>query len=90
MAESDTHHELAGLLVATARAHHEATGGVNPEWADWYAERLIDDVNRLLASEMDADELARWLTDADRRYRDEEPDISWPKAYASWLLGDAD
>lgn len=87
---SDTLHELIGHLIETARAHHEATGGINPQWAEWYAARLITPVRQLVHEEMEVDDLAQWLEEADRRYQEEEPDVSWPKAYAGWLLQDAD
>ncbi len=86
--DTETYRTLVGYFVAAARAHHEATGGVNPQWAEWYAEHLIDDVNDTLDSHMGIDELAEWLVEADRRYRGEDQELSWPKAYASWLLPD--
>lgn len=90
MAIDEAYHELVGLFIETARAHHEATGGINPQWAEWYAEHLVQHVNDLLRGGMTIDELAAWLTSADRRYRVEGPEVSWPKAYASWLLEEAD
>ena len=89
MTDAESFDPLVGYLVAAARAHHEATGGVNPQWADWYAENLIDDVNDVVGSEMSVAELSEWLVEADRRYRAEDQSVSWPKAYASWLLGDS-
>lgn len=86
--QSEVFNGLVGQFVDTANAHHEATGGTNPNWAEWYAERLLDPVNELLGSEMSLAELTAWLVEADRRYRDEEPDRSWPKAYANWMLAD--
>lgn len=86
----DTMHQLIGHLIDTARAHHEATGGINPQWAQWYAARLIEPVRQLVDDQMTVDDLALWLEDADRRYQDEDLDVSWPKAYAGWLLQDAD
>ena len=86
MTNAETHHELMGVLVETARAHHAATGGVNPQWAAWYADHAIDDINRLVGAEMTATELTTWLEQADRRYAEEEPEESWPRAYATWLL----
>lgn len=86
MTESTHFDEIAKLMAGAARAHHEATGGDNPGWARWYAEHLIDDVNRTLGSDMEADELAGWLVEADRRYTEESPSQSWPKAYAGWLI----
>lgn len=83
---SDTYHELVGHLIDTAKAHHVATVGVNPQWANWYAERLIEPMRDLVDRDMGVDDLAAWLEEADRRYRDEAPEVSWPKAYAGWLL----
>ena len=77
---------LVSSFIATARAHHEATGGINPGWADWYAERLVADVNQITGSELSPGELSDWLRDADRRFREDEPDVSWPKAYAAWFI----
>lgn len=89
MSDQDTLEELVALLKKTARAHHEATGGINPDWAMWYAERLIEDgVNEPLDRDMTADELSSWLAEADRRYKREEPHMSWPRAYAKWLVED--
>lgn len=84
--EPSLHHEVVSVLINTAKAHHDATGGPNPQWAEWYAEHAVDDINQLLSSEMTAIELAEWLAQADLRYREENPEESWPKAYASWLL----
>lgn len=86
MNDSDVHRELMGVLVHTAQAHHAATGGANPQWATWYAEHSVDDMNRLLGTEMSVAELADWLAAADRRYAGDGPEESWPRAYATWLL----
>lgn len=86
MVSSESFDEIVGCLVATANAHHAATGGVNPDWARWYAEHLTDDLNSVLSSEVGVDELADWLTDADNRYRSEPQTQSWPKSYAAWLI----
>jgi hypothetical protein len=89
MNEPDRTYELMGVLVETARAHHAATGGPNPEWAKWYAERALDEVNQILGAEMTVADLGAWLAAADRRYTKESPDLSWPRAYATWLLEQA-
>ena len=39
--------------------------------------------HRVLDAEMSVDELAEWLIRADRRYREEDPELSWPKVYAA-------
>ena len=88
MSERETFVTLVGHLVGTARAHHNATGGDNPDWAHWYARRMLDDVNETLGSAMDAEHLAHWLIAADRRYRSDDQDEGWPKAYARWLIED--
>lgn len=88
MEERDQFVELVGHLVATARAHHSATGGDNPDWAHWYAERMLDDVNATLATSVEFHALAHWLLDADRRYRSDDQEEGWPKAYARWMIED--
>ena len=80
--DSDRHHDLMGVLAGAAR--------VNPHWADWYAEHLIEDINRLLGADKSVDELAGWLSRADERYRSEDPEASWPRAYADWLIAEND
>ncbi|HSJ82288.1 MAG TPA: hypothetical protein VLA91_00575 [Acidimicrobiia bacterium] len=86
VADPSLHHEVVSVLINTAKAHHDATGGPNPGWAEWYAEHAVDELNQVLGSEMTVIELAEWLAQADIRYREEKPEESWPKAYASWLL----
>lgn len=88
MSDSNLLDAVADRLVTTAGAHHEATGGANQQWARWYAEHLIDDLNETLQSDMEIDELERWLADADRRYREEPQAGSWPKIYAGWLIAE--
>lgn len=88
MVQSEGKDEIVGHLVETARAHHAETGGVNPQWARWYAEHLLDDLNSGLDSDMDLDQLESWLIAADERYRQGPQDVSWPKAYAAWLRED--
>lgn len=79
---------IVGLLIDTAKAHHEATGGVNPQWARWYAERMVDDLNQELDTSLEVDQLEQWLIAADIRYREEPRDESWPKMYARWLIAE--
>ena len=86
MSDSETFDAVRHHLVRTAKAHHEATGGTNPAWAQWYAEYVVDDLNEALGSDMEVDDLASWLAEADRRYREEPQENSWPKAYAAWLM----
>lgn len=88
MTELTPAQSVTGLLIATAEAHHEATGGSNDRWARWYAEHMLDDLNGRLQTRVDTDELERWLIAADERYRNERQAESWPKVYARWLLED--
>lgn len=88
MAQADNRDQVVGLLVATAKAHHADTGGVNPNWARWYAEHLVDDLNLALDVDMSVVQLEEWLVAADARYRDGSQELSWPKAYAAWLRAD--
>lgn len=88
MTQSGSHDEVVGHLVATAKAHHAATGGVNPNWARWYAAHLVDDLNLALGADMSVGQLEEWLIAADARYRDGSQELSWPKAYAVWLRAD--
>ena len=82
--------DLKVLFVKAAQAHHAATGGVNVHWADWYAEHLVEDVNQLLGTEMSVERLSGWLTAADQRYQSEDHQLSWPHAYADWMLEETD
>lgn len=88
MGDDSQFSRLVGALISTARAHHAATGGDNPDWAHWYAERLLGDVNDSLGANLDLHGLAHWLIDADRRYRSDDQEEGWPKAYARWLIED--
>ena len=81
-----TAEELKKLLKATARAHHEATGGTNAGWAEWYAEHLRDAINPLIGANPTVEEITAWLTAADIEYRAEERDVSWPRYYASFIV----
>jgi hypothetical protein len=88
MSSPDQLEHIKGLMAGAARAHHEATGGDNPGWARWYAQHLVDDLSQAVGTELAVAELEDWLVEADRRYQRENPDQSWPRAYATWLLED--
>ena len=80
-----TAEELKELLKTAARAHHEATGGTNAAWAEWYAEHMHDPIRPLLGMNPSVEELAGWLTATDIEYRAEEHDVSWPRYYARFI-----
>lgn len=78
--------ELKELLKSVARAHHEATGGVNAAWAEWYAEHLRDAIVPLIGANPRVEEIAGWLTAADIEYTAEKRNVSWPRYYARFIL----
>ena len=78
--------ELKELLASVARAHHEATGGVNAAWAEWYAEHLQSAIGPAIGADPSVPQLAEWLSAADVEYRSEERDMSWPRYYAHFIL----
>lgn len=77
---------LKELLKETARAHHEATGGVNAAWAQWYARYLEHRVRAYVGYDPGVETLATWLSTADVRYRAEEHTMGWPRFYAGFIL----
>ena len=86
MSDASQYEAIVGEFISTAQAHHAATGGDNPHWARWYAEKLGEPLGQTLDSKIDVNRLETWLIDADVRYRSEEQTESWPKAYAKWML----
>jgi len=84
--DDDRRRALSRLLAATARAHHEATGGENASWPRWYAEQMEGRLDEILGISPDLETVAAWLAAADDRYRGESPDASWPSAYAAWII----
>ena len=51
---------------------------------------MLEDVNQTLDASLEFHELAHWLLGADRRYRADDQDEGWPKAYAHWMIEDFD
>ena len=83
----DAHRGLTRLLASTARAHHEATGGVDEAWVDWYARHLEGGVDEFVGFSPSVDEIRDWLLSADEEHRRTDPDGRWPPLYASLILG---
>ncbi len=84
---------LEGLkerLKEAARAHHAATGGVNDDWALWYAEYLEPRIAADLGAHPSVAVLAEWLATADAEYRAEERGMGWPRYYATRFFEWAD
>lgn len=90
MVNADRLEGLKELLKDTARAHHEATGGVNTAWAQWYARYLEHRIGEHVGQEPGADTIATWLSMADVLYRAEERNMGWPRFYAGYILDQVD
>ncbi|MEN8115174.1 MAG: hypothetical protein ABFS21_12400, partial [Actinomycetota bacterium] len=52
----------------------------------WYTEWMYGQLLPLLTSDPSVDDVEAWLVRSDERYRAEEPEGSWPGAYAAWIL----
>lgn len=90
MADRDSVTQLGRLLAATARSHHEATGGVNEHWAEWYASRLVGEIDSHVGFSPSLDQVREWLTIADEKHRAEAPEARWPFYYAELILDTVD
>lgn len=77
---------LGQLFVQTGRAHHEATGGINPGWAQWYAEYLHPRLGDVVGLSPSVEDIERWITSADEEYRRVQPAESWPRYYVELFL----
>jgi hypothetical protein len=86
MDAADRQRQLARLLAATARAHHEATGGINDDWAAWYAEHMSGEIDALVGFSPPIEDVSSWLSEADERHGAEAPDDRWPAFYAQLIL----
>ncbi|HUF39532.1 MAG TPA: hypothetical protein VMN57_13485 [Anaerolineales bacterium] len=80
--------KLVDLLIATQRAHHEHQerdlgGRYSYEWPTWYADYLLaHGLPELLGRPLEKEGLARFLADAEKRHRAEDPDQKWSVFYA--------
>ena len=80
---------LAGLIIHTAKAHHQAFEDVNgedPEWPQWYAASMHADFERLIGRSVGVDGLADLLERFDELHAEEAPDEKWPHFYARKLV----
>jgi len=80
---------LAQLLISTGNSHHEAfieTDGSDPNWAIWYADHALDQVNSLLGATMSQEELIYELVALSHKQPTDAPDTPWPEYYASSLV----
>lgn len=90
MATPEEIKDLTRLLGAAGRAHHEAFGGPNAGWPEWYAAFLIDnDLESRVGFKLELDQVVGWLKEADEKHRAEASEERWPAYYAdlifSWI-----
>jgi hypothetical protein len=85
---TDSYQSLRALLAETARAHHDAMGDAEDDWAAWYAGYLQGKLDAFVGFSPDPEVTRRWLADADERYRAQSLEEPWPVAYARWILDD--
>jgi hypothetical protein len=81
--------QLAQLLMSTGHAHHQAfidTDGFDPDWAIWYADHAVDDVNALLGTDMSRADLVYEVIGLSREQPLKAPDAVWPEYYAASLV----
>lgn len=81
--------QLAQILRSTGHGHHEAfieTDGFDPDWAIWYANHAVDQVNTVLGAALSRAELVHELTGLSREQPTKAPDASWPEYYAASLV----
>jgi hypothetical protein len=80
---------LADLFRETGTAHHQAfirTDGEDPEWPLWYAERLQEQVGRLVGRSFTRSELVYFFVLADKEYARQSPRPDWPVFYADLFV----
>jgi hypothetical protein len=84
--------ELADLLTETGHQHHaayEASDGIDPEWASWYAPYLQARLATRFGSIPTRSDLVYLLVGAERAFRELHTEARpWPEFYAAFILQD--
>lgn len=87
---ADQAQRLADLFLQTAEDHHvafQATDGVDPDWAIWYADRLREQgLEKLLDATLLKSDLIYLLVLADKEQSREAPGSRWERYYADFFL----
>jgi hypothetical protein len=83
--------DIAQLLQEVAETHHRVfriTDGVDPDWASWYADWLLQlsELPNLLGTTPVRSELVYALVQLDREYTAQPTDVPWPSYYARELI----
>lgn len=84
--------KLVELFRATSEAHGEAfaeSDGVDPDWASWFANELVEPLNELLGSELDHGQIAALLAEAEQEHIITSPGREWPAYYADFFIARA-
>ena len=83
--------ELIAIFRATAEAHHQAfieTGGVDPEWASWYAGHMEARLNGALRVRLTHEQIVDLLLRADTDHQHVAPGRDWAIFYAEYFLSE--
>lgn len=87
---NDLLEQLAALLRQTSEDHHEAyaaTDGVDPDWAIWYSQHLLENgLEKLLDATLLRSDLIYLLVLADKQQMTEAPGANWARYYAHFFL----
>ena len=86
MSDQNKVRALARLIDAAGQAHHEAIGGADPEWPEWYANQMYPAVLAHVDSNPSVDEVAQWLAEADELHRTAAPEAPWAEFYADTII----
>ena len=86
MIDESGQHGLSRLLLSTARAHHDAFGDAEHDWARWYAEQMHGAVDRFVGFSPSVETIAGWLRAADSEHRAADPGGRWPAFYARYIV----
>jgi NAD(P)H-hydrate epimerase len=81
-------YELQELLLITGQAHHKAfaaTDGVDPDWALWYADHMVERLNVLLDADLTRSDIVYLLVGLSHEQPGLAPGASWPRYYARSL-----
>jgi hypothetical protein len=79
---------LVEAFTNVAKEHHDEfieVGGEDPDWAKWYADRLVSPLEKILDRSFDSQKLAQTLSDLDKEYRNNNPQISWQEYYSNYF-----
>lgn len=89
MSNAEVFHELQAIFRRAAQAHHEAfiaTGGVDPEWASWYADYVQTQLDELLGVDLTRERVVDLLLRADADHQRVAPGRDWATFYGEYFL----